>query len=59
MDDISMLIANINIGNADPILLFLPHWPARPALLWTPEAFPGPNLRFPASPAGCGFYVFF
>lgn len=20
-----------NIGNADPILLFLPHWPARPA----------------------------
>ena len=24
MDDISMLLYNINIGNADPILLFLP-----------------------------------
>ena len=26
--------------------------PAGPALLWTPEAFPGPNLRFPRKASG-------
>ena len=46
MDDISMLLYNINIGNADPILLFLPHWPQQ-----AQQAQPGW--------AGCGFYVFF